>query len=86
MFIYYHEGSSHMGYVTVSAKVKRSLVEKARRYGINLSELIRKAVEDEVRRKEVEWVLAVMDEISSKAKLDKPSKEVIREFRDSRAR
>ncbi|MGC8932283.1 MAG: type II toxin-antitoxin system CcdA family antitoxin [Candidatus Methanodesulfokora sp.] len=75
-----------MGYITVSTKVRRSLVEKARKYGINLSELMRKAIEDEVRKREIEWALTVMDEISSKAKLDKPSKELIREFRDSRAR
>lgn len=49
-----------MGYVTISTKVRRSLVEKTRRYGINLSELMRKAVEEEVRKKEVEWALNVM--------------------------
>jgi post-segregation antitoxin (ccd killing protein) len=74
-----------MGYVTVSTKVRRSLVEKARRYGINLSELMRKAIEEEVRKKEVEWALNVMEEISKKARLDRPSNELIREFRESRA-
>ena len=49
-----------MGYVTVSTKVRRSLVEKARRYGINLSELMRKAIDEEIRKKEVEWALNVM--------------------------
>lgn len=85
MLIYYHKGSHYVDYITVSTKVKRSLVEKARKYGINLSELMRRAIEDEVRKKEVEWALTVMDEISSRAKLDRPSKELIREFRDSRA-
>jgi post-segregation antitoxin (ccd killing protein) len=74
-----------MGYVTVSTKVRRSLVEKARRYGINLSELMRKAIEEEIRKKEVEWALNVMEEISKKARLDRPSNELIREFRESRA-
>ena len=71
--------------MAVSTKVRRSLVEKARRYGINLSELMRKAVEEEVRKKEVEWALNVMEEISKKARLDRPSNELIREFRESRA-
>ncbi len=75
-----------MGYVTVSTKVKRSLVEKARKYGVNLSELMRRAIEEEVRRREIEWSLVVMEEISSKAKLDKRSNELIREFRDSRGK
>lgn len=38
-------------YVTVSAKVKRELVEEARRLNINVSELIRRALEEEVRRR-----------------------------------
>ncbi len=75
-----------MGYVTVSTKVKRSLVEKARKYGVNLSELMRRAIEEEVRRREIEWSLVVMEEISSKEKLDKRSNELIREFRDSRGK
>ncbi len=36
-------------YVTVSAKVRRELLEEARRLGINVSELIRRALEEEVR-------------------------------------
>ena len=38
-------------YVTVSAKVKRELLEEARRLGINISELMRRALEEEVRRR-----------------------------------
>lgn len=75
-----------MDYITVSTKVRRSLVERARRYRINLSEVLRRALEAEVRRREVEWALTVMEDISSKAKLTEPSKDLIREFRDSRFR
>jgi len=39
------------GYVTVSAKVKRELLEEAKRLNINVSELIRRALENEVRRR-----------------------------------
>ena len=38
-------------YVTVSAKVRRELVEEARRLNINLSQLIRESLEREVRRR-----------------------------------
>ena len=40
-------------YVTVSAKVKRELLEEARRLNINVSELIRRALEEEVRRRKL---------------------------------
>ncbi len=75
-----------MGYVTVSTKVRRELLEKARRYGVNVSEVLRRALEEEVRRREVEWSLKVMEEFSAKAKLDRPSSELIRELRDSGGR
>jgi post-segregation antitoxin (ccd killing protein) len=39
------------GYVTVSVKVKRELLDEARRLNINVSELIRSALENEVRRR-----------------------------------
>ena len=38
-------------YVTVSAKVRRELLEEARRLNINISELIRRVLEEEVRRR-----------------------------------
>ena len=71
-----------MGYVTVSAKVRRELWEKLRKYSVNVSEVICEALARKVREIEVEWALKVMDEISSKAKLHKSSSEIIREFRD----
>jgi len=71
-----------MSYITVSTKVKKQVVEKAREYGLNISEILRKALEEEVRKKEIEWAIAKMEEISKKAKLDKEAKNLIREFRD----
>jgi len=38
-------------YVTVSTKVRRELLEEARRLGINVSEVLRRALEEEVRRR-----------------------------------
>ena len=40
-------------YVTVSAKVRRELLEEARRLNINVSELIRKTLEEEIRRRKL---------------------------------
>ena len=40
-------------YVTVSAKVRRELLEEAKRLNVNVSELIRRALEDEVRRRKL---------------------------------
>ena len=37
------------GYVTVSAKVRRELLDEARRLNVNVSELIKSALENEVR-------------------------------------
>jgi post-segregation antitoxin (ccd killing protein) len=65
-----------MSYVTVSTKVKKQIVEKAKEYGLNISETLRKALE-----KEIEWAIAKMEEISKKAKLEKEAKNLIRDKR-----
>ena len=39
-------------WVIVSTKVRREVLEKAREYGINVSELLRRALEEEVKRRE----------------------------------
>ncbi|WP_434731260.1 type II toxin-antitoxin system CcdA family antitoxin [Thermogladius sp. KZ2Tp1] len=38
-------------YVTVSTKVRRDVVERARRPGINVSELLRRVLEEEVEKR-----------------------------------
>ncbi|ADI31633.1 hypothetical protein [Staphylothermus hellenicus] len=40
--------------VTVSARIPRRLKEKLDRYGIKISEVIRRALEEEVKRRELE--------------------------------
>jgi hypothetical protein len=37
----------------VSTKVKKQIVEKAKEYGLNISETLRKALEEEVRKKKL---------------------------------
>ncbi|MEM3974477.1 MAG: hypothetical protein QW320_08935 [Ignisphaera sp.] len=44
-----------------------------------MSEVVRRALEREVRRREVDWAVNVMDDIAGRARLDKPSWQVIRE-------
>ncbi len=70
--------------VTVSAKVKRELWEKAKELGINISEVIREALEKKVREEEIRWAIKTMDEISEKISLDEESSKIIRRERDSR--
>uniref|UniRef100_A0A7C4FI13 CopG family transcriptional regulator n=1 Tax=Ignisphaera aggregans TaxID=334771 RepID=A0A7C4FI13_9CREN len=41
------------GYVAVSVKVGRDVVERARALGIDISELVRRVLEEEVSRREL---------------------------------
>ncbi|MBO3754597.1 MAG: type II toxin-antitoxin system CcdA family antitoxin [Candidatus Brockarchaeota archaeon] len=75
-----------MAYVTVSAKIDRELREKLRKYGIPVSKVVRKALEEEVRRVEEEEVRKALQRIGGV--LEKiPSEEIaalIREGREER--
>ncbi len=73
--------------VKITVRIPRELKERMDRFGyINWSEVIRKAIEEKVREEEIKWALKIMDEISVKAKPERPLAEVIREFRDRRWR
>ncbi|WP_292000378.1 type II toxin-antitoxin system CcdA family antitoxin [Caldivirga sp.] len=77
-------------WVTVSTKVRREVLEKARKYGVNISEFLRNALEEEVRRREYEELSILLEEASKELK--KVSEKYgsdftvksIREDRDSR--
>jgi len=72
-----------MGFVTVSAKVRRELWEKLKSYGVNISEVIRRSLEEEVRRREEEEVRRLLGKASKH--LSKLSEEeVIESIRKSR--
>jgi LytS/YehU family sensor histidine kinase len=49
------------GYVTVSTKVRREVAERARELGINISELLRAKLEEEVRRRELGLISRRLD-------------------------
>jgi post-segregation antitoxin (ccd killing protein) len=50
-------------YVTVSTKVRREVVEKARMLGINISEFLRMKLEEEVKRRELELTKQKLDSL-----------------------
>jgi antitoxin CcdA len=50
-------------YVTVSTKVRREVVEKARMLGISISEFLRMKLEEEVRRRELELIKQKLDSL-----------------------
>ncbi|MCC6019558.1 MAG: type II toxin-antitoxin system CcdA family antitoxin [Candidatus Verstraetearchaeota archaeon] len=72
-------------YVTVSVRVKRELLDEARRLNINVSELIRGALENEVRRRRLmllEEKLKAKKSILEKIDVDM----VVRLIREDRGR
>jgi antitoxin CcdA len=72
--------------VTVSTKIPKQLKEKIQKFKIKPSKILRKALEDEVKKREVEELKAEIDKL--KPILDKVNVEdivkSIREDRDSR--
>jgi antitoxin CcdA len=51
-------------YVTVSTKVRREVVERAKRLGINISEFLRRKLKEEVEKREVELITRRLSELS----------------------
>jgi post-segregation antitoxin (ccd killing protein) len=50
-------------YVTVSTKVRREVVEKARMLGISISEFLRMKLEEEIKRRELELIKQKLDSL-----------------------
>jgi len=73
-------------YVTISTKVRKEFVDEAKKLGINISSTLRKALEEEVRKRRLEILKARLNELSGA--LDKIDTneviKIIREDRDSR--
>jgi antitoxin CcdA len=73
-------------YVTVSVKVRRDLVEKARALGVSIPEVVRNAIEKEVRRRELELIKKRLESVKDfldQVDIDRVIKS-IREDRESR--
>jgi len=72
--------------VTVSAKISKQLKEKIQRFKIKPSKILRKALEDEVKKKEVEELkqeIARLKPVLERVSMDEIIKS-IREDRESR--
>lgn len=73
-------------YITVSTKVRRRLKEEAERLGVRISEVLRRALEEEVKRRkleELEKKLGEVGEALDKIDIDRVVKS-IREDREGR--
>ncbi len=72
----------YLAWVIVSAEIKRSLYEKLKEYGIPISDIIRRALVEEVQRREEEArrALRKAQEILKKI----PSDEIVKLIRSSR--
>ena len=70
-------------YVTVSAKIKRELLDEARRLNINISELIKSTLENEVCKRRL---ILIEERLKEKKKiLDKINiKDIVRLVREDR--
>lgn len=73
-------------YVTVSAKVPVELKERLRELNVNISQLVRKAIEEEVERREREALRTLAGEVSQLLRKVPPTEivKVIREAREER--
>ena len=71
-------------WVTVSTKVRKEVLEKARKYGINVSELLRRTLEEEVKRREEEEAKEAAIRIANELKLSR--EEVARLIEEDRKR
>ncbi len=73
-------------FVTVSTKVRKELKEEAERLGIKISEVLRRALEEEVQRRklrELEGRLEEMSDVLDRIQVDRITKS-IREDREAR--
>jgi post-segregation antitoxin (ccd killing protein) len=68
----------------ISAKVPRKLKEKAKRYGLKISGIVRKALEEEVKKVEEKKLSKDLEELSSSLKGRITKDDVVKAIRSSR--
>lgn len=68
----------------ISAKVPKKLKEKARRYGLKIGKIVRKALEEEVRKVEERKLSKDLEELSSSLKGRIRKEDVVKTVRSSR--
>jgi len=73
-----------MGSVTISVKVPAELKEKLDKYGIKVSETLRRALEREVQRREDEALKAMLGRVSAQLKGHVTAEDVVAVVRETR--
>ncbi len=73
----------YVGWVTVSAKIRRDLYERLKKYNVPVSEVIRRALEEEVKKREEEEVRNAL-KYAQKILKKIPSEEIVAIIRESR--
>ncbi|MGH9909964.1 MAG: hypothetical protein ACRD32_04930 [Nitrososphaerales archaeon] len=68
----------------ISAKIPKNLKEKAKRYGVKIGEVVRKALEEEVKRVEEKELSKDLDELSNMLKDRIRKDDVVKAVRSSR--
>ena len=68
----------------VTAKISKDLKDRARKYGINISGLVRGALETAVARREENELRKSLDELSASLKGRISSRDVVRAVRETR--
>ena len=86
--MYTQDPSTAWGYhlsntITVSAKIPNKLMEKLHKLKINVSRVIREALEKEIRRKEEEQLRKMAEQASLSLKKIL-TEEIVRDIRESR--
>jgi len=68
----------------VTAKVSRDLRDRARKYGVNISGLVRKALEAEVERLEEQELRKQIDKVSLSVRKQLSQQDVVEAIRETR--
>jgi len=70
--------------IVISAKVPKDLKQRAKRYGVKIGEVVRRALEEEVRRIEQERLSRNLDELSVMLRDRLTKDDIVRAVRSSR--
>ena len=68
----------------ISAKVPKSLKQKAKRYGVKIGELVRRALDEEVRSIEEKMLSKNLDELSLMLRDHLTKDDIVKAVRSSR--
>jgi len=72
-------------YVTVSTKVKKEVKEEAEKWGIKISEFLRNALEEEIKKRKIELLKEKLEEVEDT--LDKLDVDrIVKSIREDRMR